>query len=52
MDNDAIARTFRDLILNRKVCDALRFLSRNTNGGILKLDDVIPEKAEDGETEM
>ena len=47
-DNDAIARTFRDLILNGKVRDALHFLSRNTNG----VDDLIPEKAEDGETEM
>ena len=52
MDNDSIARTFRDLILNGIVCDALRFLSRNTNGGILKLDELIPEKAEDGQTEM
>ena len=52
MDNDSITRTFRDLILNGKVRAALRFLSRNTNGGILKLDELIPEKAEDGETEM
>ena len=52
MDNNGIARTFCDLILNGKVRDTLRFLSGNTNDGILKLDELIPEKAEDGETEM
>ena len=47
-----MARTFRDLILNGKVRDALRFLSRNTSGGVLKLDELIPEQTEGGETVM
>ena len=52
MDDDVIARTFRDVVLNGKVRDALRFLSRNTSGGVLKLDELIPDKAEEGETVM
>ena len=52
MDDEAMARTFRDLILNGKVRDALRFLSRNTSGGVLKLDELIPEQTEGGETVM
>ena len=40
MDDEAMARNFRDLILNGKVRDALRFLSRNTSGGVLKLDEL------------
>ena len=34
-NNVAIARTFRDLMLQGKVQGALRYLSRNTNGGVL-----------------
>lgn len=49
-NNVAIARTFRDLMLQGKVQGALRYLSRNTNGGVLKLEDLIPETTEDGES--
>jgi hypothetical protein len=40
--NDVIARTFRSLMLQGKVQSALRYISRNSNGGVLKLDDLIP----------
>ena len=43
-DSDTISRTFRDLMLNGKVQSALRYLSRITNGGVLKLEDLVPEK--------
>ena len=43
-DSDAIGRTFRDLTLNGKVQSALRYLSRTTNGGAFKLEDLVPEK--------
>ena len=49
-NNVAIARTFRDLMLQGKVQGALRYLSRNTNGGVLKLEDLIPETTADGES--
>ena len=48
--NEAIARKFRDLMLQGKVQSALRYLSQNTNGGVLKLEDLIPETTQDGET--
>ena len=49
-NNDNIARIFRDLMLQGKVQGALRYLSKNTNGGVLKLEDLIPETTEDGES--
>ena len=49
-NNVAIAQIFRDLMLQGKVQGALRYLSRNTNGGVLKLEDLIPETTEDGES--
>ena len=51
-DNDAITRKFRDLIIQGKVQNALRFISRNTSCGVLKLDDLIPEPLSNGETEL
>ena len=51
-DDEAIAKTFRDLVLNGKVRDALHFLSRKTNGGVLQLDELIPDKSDQGETVM
>ena len=48
-DSDTIARTFRDLMFKGKVQSALRYLSRTTNGGIFKLEDLVPEKTKDGE---
>ena len=41
--NETIARKFRDLMLQGKVQSVLRYLSQNTNGGVLKLEDLIPE---------
>jgi len=43
-NNVAFVRTFRDLMLQGNVQGALRYLSRNTNGGVLKLEDLIPEQ--------
>ena len=51
-DDEAIARTFRNLMLQGKTQSALRYLSRNTNGGVLQLDDLVPETADTDETEM
>ena len=48
--NETIARKFRDLMLQGKVQSALRYLSQNTNGGVLKLEDLILETTQDGET--
>ena len=48
-NSDTIARTFRDLMFKGKVQYALRYLSRTTNGGVLKLEDLVPEKTKDGE---
>ena len=49
-DDEAIAKTFRDLILNGKVRDAMRFLSRKTSGGVLQLNELIPDKREGEKT--
>lgn len=46
-DDEAIARTFRDLIFNGKVRDAMHFLSRKTSGRVLQL---IPDITEGEET--
>ena len=35
-----------------KVTIALNYLSRKTNGGVLQLDDLVPETTSTGETEM
>ena len=51
-DNEAIALKFRDLMIQGKVQNALRFISRNTSGGVLKLDDLILEPLRNGETEL
>ena len=48
--NDVIARTFRSLMLQGKVQSALRYISRNSNGGVLKLDDLIPVTTKEGES--
>ena len=39
--DDTIGRTFRDLMLQGKVQSALNYILRNSNGGVLKLDDLI-----------
>ena len=49
-NDDATARTFHDLMLQGRVQSALRYLSRNTNGGVLKLEDLVPERCANGET--
>ena len=36
----------------RKVRNALNYLSRKTSGGVLQLDDLIPEATSNGETNM
>ena len=49
-DSEKISRTFRDLMMKGNIHSALRYLSRNTNGGVLKLDDMVPDTLTDGET--
>ena len=49
-DSEKIAQTFRDLMMKGNVHSALRYLSRNTSGGVLKLDDIVPDTLTDGET--
>ena len=49
-NDDTTARTFRDLMLQGRVQSALRYLSRNTNGGVLKLEDLVPARCANGET--
>ena len=44
MDDEAIAKTFSDLISNGKVRGALRFLSRKNSGGVLRLEEMVPDK--------
>ena len=39
-------------MLQGKVQSALRYLSRNTSGGVLKLDDMVPETSSNGETKL
>ena len=50
MGVEAIARTFCKLMMEGKVHNALNHLSRNTSGGDLKLDDLIPETTSSGDT--
>ena len=50
MGDEAIARTFCKLMMEGKVHNALNYLSRNTSGGVLKLDDLIPETTSSGDT--
>ena len=42
LNNDNNSRIFRDLMLQGKVQSALRYLCKQTSGGVLKLDDLIP----------
>ena len=49
-NNDVIARIFRDRKLQGKVQSALQYLSRKTNGGVLKLGDLVPETTRSGES--
>ena len=46
----ATARNFRNLMIQGNVQAALRYLSRRTNGGVLKLDDMVSETTQSGET--
>ena len=45
---DVIARTFRNLMLQGKVQSALNYISRNSSGGVLKLEDLIPVTTKEG----
>ena len=47
-DDDAIAHNFSWLMLQGKIQNALRYLSQNTSGGVLSLDDLVPEAARNG----
>ena len=51
-DDEAISRTFRDIMLQGKVTSALNYLSSKTNGGVLHLDDLVPETTSNGQTKM
>ena len=51
-DNDTIARTFRDIMLQGKVTSALNYLSSKTNGGVLHLDHLVPETTSNDGTKM
>ncbi len=44
MDDDAISKTFSDLISNGKVRGALRFLSRKNGSGVLQLEEMVQDK--------
>ena len=48
--DEAISRTFCKLMKEGKVQGALRYLSRNTSGGVLKLNDLIPMTTDNGES--
>ena len=48
-DDDAIARNFGKMMEQGKVRSALQYLSRNTTGGVLSLDDMIPTGSPDSE---
>ena len=45
-----IARTFCKLMMEGKVHNALNYLSRDTSGGVLKLEVLIPETTSSGDT--
>ena len=47
--DEAVARTFCKLMMEGKVHNALSYLSRNTSGGVLKLEDLIPETTSSGD---
>ena len=49
-DDEAISRIFCKLMMEGKIQGALRYLSRHTTGGVLKLDDLIPVRTTDGDT--
>ena len=48
--DETIARTFCKLMMEGKVHNALNYLSCNTSGGVLKLEDLIPETTSSGDT--
>ena len=51
-DNAAIARTFSHQMMQGRVQNALRYLSRNTSGDVISLDDLVPVASSNGETEL
>ena len=51
-NDEDVGRIFRNLMLKGRVQGALRYLSKHTTGGVLKLDDLIPETTVEGETRM
>ena len=48
-DDNAIARNFGKMMEQGKVKSALRYLSRNSTGGVLSLDDMIPSASSGSE---
>ena len=48
-DDNAIARNFGKMMEQGKVKSALRYLSRNSTGGVLNLDDMIPSASSGSE---
>ena len=49
-EDEVISRTFGKLMMEGKVQGALRYLSRKTTGGVLKLDELIPVTTSTGDT--
>ena len=47
-DDQVVARTFSRMMMQGKVQNALTYLSRNTPGCVLSLDDLIPEVTDNG----
>ena len=50
-NDEDVGETFRNLMLKGRE-GALRYLLKHTTGGVLKLDDLVPETTEEGETRM
>ena len=50
-NEDAIARVFSRLMMQGKVKSAMNYLSQNSSGGVLRLEDMIPIKSSDGATD-
>ena len=48
-DSETIAWTFRNLMMQGNVQNALRYLSRSTSCSVLKLDDIVPEILKNGQ---
>ena len=51
-DSELIAQTFKRLMMQGKTQSALRHLSRKTSGGVLTLEDLVPETTDSGEQQF